>query len=273
MVLLYFNVVLGVVFAIFVVLSSMRIIMQYQKAVKFRLGKYVGLLEPGFNMIVPFIEGIKVIDTRITTSDIPKQEVMTRDNVPVMVNAVLYFKVNDPVKAVLEIERYRYAVSQYALTALRDVIGGVTLDTVLAERDKVAEEIKKIVDVETDPWGIDVTSIKIQDMELPSNMKRTMAKEAEAEREKRATILKAEGDMLASDNYVKAAKNLANAPGALYLRTLQTLNDISSDQSNTIVLPVPMDMYDVLSGLRDHLYKSRPKAKTTTPKIVAKKRK
>ncbi len=223
-------------------LFSVRIVMEYERGIRFTLGKYSGLMNPGVNFLIPFIQTYRKVDVRIKTIDIPKQEVMTADNVPVSVNAVVYFKVADPKKAVLDIQDYIYAVSQYAQTALRDIIGGSTLDQVLTNREKIAEEIEVLVDKETDEWGIDVTAIKIQDVELPQELKRTMAKQAEAEREKRATIIKAEGEVIASKNLQKAAITLASAPGALHLRTLNTLNDLSSDQSNTVIFAVPLEI-------------------------------
>ncbi|MBN2127573.1 MAG: slipin family protein [Candidatus Diapherotrites archaeon] len=227
---------------IVLILLSVRIIFEYERGIRFTLGKYSGLMEPGINFLIPLIQSYRKVDVRIKTIDIPKQEVMTADNVPVSVNAVVYFKVANPKKAVLDIQDYAYAVSQYAQTALRDIIGGSTLDQVLTNREKLADEIESLVDKETDAWGIDVTAIKIQDVELPQDLKRTMAKQAEAEREKRATIIKAEGEVIASKNLRIAADTLALAPGALHLRTLNTLNDLSSDQSNTVVFAIPLEI-------------------------------
>ena len=167
---------------------------------------------------------------------------MTRDNVPVRVNAVVYFEVRDPEKAVLNIQDYTFAMAQYAQTALRDIIGNKSLDEVLSNREEIASEIEKVVDKETDPWGLNVTGIRMQDVELPENLKRTMAKQAEAERERRAVVIKAVGEVEASSNLAKAAKTLAESPGAMHLRTLNTLNDLSSDQSNTVVFAVPLEI-------------------------------
>ncbi len=229
---------------------TVRIIYQYEEGVLFTLGRYTGLLKPGIRFVIPFIQHVVKVDKRIRTIDIPKQEVITKDNVSVRVNAVVYFKVENTKDAVLNIKDYQYAIAQYALTALRDVIGSVTLDELLANRDEVAEKIEKIVDRETDEWGIDVTAIKMQDIEIPDNMKRTMAKIAEADREKRAVILKSEGEITAAKNLAKAAKTLADVPGGLHLRTLHTLNDISSDQSNTIVVTLPMELLKALEGYK-----------------------
>ena len=237
------------VFAAFLLaLSSVRIIYEYERGVLFTLGKFSRIMNPGLRIIVPLIQSMRKVDTRIKTVDIPKQEVMTRDNVPVSINAVVYMKVINAEKAVLKIQNYIYAVSQYGQTALRDVIGNKELDFVLTERAKIADEIKLIVDKETDEWGIDITAIKVQDIELPTDMKRVMARQAEAEREKRATIIKSTGEVIASKNLQEAAFKLSAAPGALHLRTLQTLADISSDQSNTIIIPIPMEILKAVEG-------------------------
>jgi len=232
----------------FLLLFVIKIIYQYERGVVFTLGKYSGTIGPGLNFLIPFVQTMQKVDIRIKTVDIPKQEVMTRDNVPVMVNAVVYFKVNKPEAAVLEIEDYLYAVAQYAQTALRDVVGNSDLDFVLTERDKAADSIKELVDRETEGWGVDITAIKLQDIELPADMKRAMARQAEAEREKRGTIIMSEGELAASGNLAEAAKRLATTPGALHLRTLQTLADVSSDQSNTIVFLTPIEVLRAIEG-------------------------
>jgi len=223
-------------------LGSIKIINEYERGIKFTLGRYSGIMGPGLNFVIPVLQAYRKLDIRIKTVDIPKQEVMTKDNVPVRVNAVVYFEVKDPEKAVLNIQDYTYAVAQYAQTALRDIIGNKSLDEVLSNRDQIASEIELVVDKETDPWGLNVTGIKMQDVELPENLKRTMAKQAEAEREKRGTIIKAQGEVEASENLAKAARTLAASPGALHLRTLNTLNDLSSDQSNTVIFAMPLEV-------------------------------
>ena len=225
-----------------VALSSIKIINEYERGIKFTLGRYSGIMGPGLNFVIPILQAYRKLDIRIKTVDIPKQEVMTKDNVPVRVNAVVYFEVKDPEKAVLNIQDYTYAVAQYAQTSLRDIIGNKSLDEVLSNRDQIAGEIEIVVDKETDPWGLNVTGIKMQDVELPENLKRTMAKQAEAEREKRGTIIKAQGEVEASANLAQAAKTLAASPGALHLRTLNTLNDLSSDQSNTVIFAMPLEV-------------------------------
>ena len=234
---------------VFFFFTSVKIIYQYQRGIVFTLGKYSRTANPGLNIIVPMVQTMQKVDTRVKTIDIPKQEVMTRDNVPVMVNAVVYFRVDRPEAAILEIEDYTYAVAQYAQTALRDVIGNSELDFVLTERDKVADSIKEIVDRETSAWGVDITAIKIQDIELPADMKRAMARQAEAEREKRGTIIMSEGELAASSNLAEAAKRLAQTPGALHLRTLQTIGDVSADQSNTLIFVTPIEVLRAMEGL------------------------
>ncbi len=237
-------------FVFIMLLTSVKIIMQYQRGILFTLGKYTKTVEPGLNVVIPIFQSIRVVDTRITTIDIPKQEVMTKDNVPVSVNAVVYAKVESPQKAVLEIQDYLYAVSQYGQTALRDVIGNKELDFVLTERDEIAKEIKEIVDKETVAWGVDITAIKVQDISLPDDMKRAMARQAEAEREKRSKIISAQGEVSAADNLAKAAEKLAGSKGSLYLRTLETLADMSTDPSNKIVVLLPMEILDALKGFK-----------------------
>lgn len=227
-------------------MSSITIIDQYERGIVLTLGTYTTTLEPGLNFVIPYIQRVIKVDIRITTSDIPQQEVITKDNVPVGINAVVYFMVTKPETAVLKIQDYTYAVTQYAQTALRDVIGGVELDSLLVERQKLAEEIKKIVDMETSEWGVDVTAIKIQDIELPADMKRAMAKQAEAERERRATIIRSQGELSASENLQKAMKMMAQS-GAISLRTLQTIEATTANPANTVVFALPIE---IIEGLR-----------------------
>ncbi|MCR4335072.1 MAG: slipin family protein [archaeon] len=238
-----------VVLLVMVVLFFVRIVIQYERGVKFTLGKYSGIMNPGVNIIIPIFQTYRKVDIRIKTIDVPKQEVMTRDNVPVNINAVIYFKVKDPAKAVLDIQDYMFATAQLAQTALRDIVGASNLDTVLTKRDEIGAQIKQLVDIETDAWGIDITNIKMQDVELPQDMKRVMAKQAEAEREKRAVIIKAEGEVIASTNLAKAAKTLSASNGAMHLRTLNTLNDLSSDQSNTVIFAIPLEILKAFEGM------------------------
>ncbi len=228
-------------------LTGIRVINQYERGVILTLGKYSHTKGPGLNYLVPVFQRMIRVDMRITTSDIPQQEVITKDNVPVGINAVVYFNVEGPEAATLSIQNFTFAVNQYAQTALRDVIGGFDLDTLLSARDKIADEIKIVVDQETKKWGIDVTSIRIQDIELPADMKRVMAKQAEAEREKRAVIIKAEGEVIAAENLNKAAIVLSQTPAAMSLRTLGTIEKLNPDPSKTIIFALPVD---VLEGFK-----------------------
>jgi regulator of protease activity HflC (stomatin/prohibitin superfamily) len=238
------TIILGII--VLVILSGIKIINQYERGVILTLGKYTGTLNPGLKIVIPVIQRMIRVDMRITTIDIPKQEVITKDNVPVGINAVVYVQVENPETATLKIQDYYYAVMQYAQTALRDVIGGIELDDLLTEREKIAEQIKTLVDKETGEWGINVTSIKMQDIELPADMKRVMAKQAEAERERRATIIRAQGELAASENLQKAMKNMAS-DGAIALRTLQTIESTTANPSNTVIFTLPTE---VLAGLK-----------------------
>ncbi len=240
-------VVVGI--AILLIISGIKIINQYERGVVLTLGKFTGTIDPGLKVVIPFFQRLIRVDMRITTTDIPKQEVITKDNVPVGINAVVYFQVLKPEDVVLKIQDYYYAVTQYAQTALRDVIGGVELDTLLTEREKIAEEIKILIDKEIAGWGVDVTSIKMQDIELPNDMKLVMAKQAQAERERRATIIRAEGEMSASENLKKAMQNMSSS-GAISLRTLQTIESSTNKAGNTVIFTLPTE---VLSGLKKML--------------------
>ena len=225
-------------------LSGIRVVLEYERIVVFRLGRYKRTMGPGIVYVLPIIESARKVDLRIITQDIPRQEVMTRDNIPVLANTVVYFKVERPEDAVIKIENYVYAVRQYTQAALRDTMGTMELDQVLIERDKIAQDIREIVDKETNEWGIDIKGIKIQELELPAEMKRAFAMQAEAEREKRAAIIKSEGELQAAANLAEAASKLAVAPGALQLRTLQTIRDIAQDPSEKIVIFKPSDLQD-----------------------------
>ena len=235
-----FWIILGVV--VFIVLISIRQITQYQKGVKFMLGKYIGLMEPGWRLVFPIIQSYKKVDLRVKAVDVPNQEAITKDNISVSVNAVIYYKVREADKAVLEVEDFYYAISQLAQTTMRNAVGQVDLDELLSQRDKVSESIRLIIDKASDPWGIKVDNVELKDITLPEEMKRVIGKQAEAEREKRAIIIKAEGEVIAANNMSKAARTLTEAKGGLHLRTLQSINDISSDQSNTIVFAVPLEI-------------------------------
>jgi regulator of protease activity HflC (stomatin/prohibitin superfamily) len=233
----------------FFMLGSVKLLYEFERGVVFTLGKFSGLRNPGVTILLPIIQTMEKVDMRIKTVDIPRQEVMTKDNIPMLVNAVVYFKVMDPEAVIIQIEDHLYAVRQYTQAALRDVIGNSEMDYVLTEREQIAESIKDIVDSETSGWGVDVESIKIQEVELPADMKRAMAIQAEAERERRAMIIASQGELTASENLSKAAAKMAKTPGALHLRTLQTIRDISADPSEKIVLFVPSDTGNALSQL------------------------
>lgn len=242
----------------FFLIAGIRVIDQYERGVVLTLGKYTGTRQPGLTWIVIFAQRIIKVDLRITTVDIPRQEVITKDNVTVGINAVVYFRVDAAEKAVLEIQNFRHAVALYAQATLRDIIGGVELDFLLSERDKIAGEIKKIVDVATDPWGIDLNTIKIQDIELPADMKRVMAKQAESERERRAIIIRAEGEYTAAEKLSQAANILSSVPGGMSMRTLQTIEKINPDPSKTVIFALPIEVTDTLKSLAQ-MFRERTK--------------
>jgi regulator of protease activity HflC (stomatin/prohibitin superfamily) len=240
--------VLGVIVLI-LFLSFLRQVNQYERGVMFTMGRYSGTKNPGWRLVVPIFQGMRKVDMRLKAVDVPDQEAITKDNVSCQINAVIYYRVSNADKAIIEVENFYYAVSQLAQTTMRNVVGAVSLDELLSQRDKVSERIKELVDKASDPWGINVESVELKDIVLPETMKRTMAKQAEAEREKRAVIINSEGEVLAAENISKAAQMLSASPGALHLRTLNSINDISSDQSNTIVFAVPMEVLRAFEGL------------------------
>ena len=235
-----------IVIVVIILLRSIRQVNEYERGVKFRFGKFAKILNPGWNLILPVIESMKKVDIRTKAVDVPEQDAITKDNVSIRINAVLYYKIFDASKAIIAVEDYRYAVAQLAQTTMRNAVGAVSLDELLAERDKISEEICKIVDEATDPWGIKVENVELKDVALPEEMKRVIAKVAEAEREKAAVITKSAGEVEASENLAKAAEIMSSTPGALHLRTLSTINDISSDQSNTIIFALPIEVLDAL---------------------------
>jgi len=243
---------LAIIAAIIVV--SIKQINQYQKGVKFTLGKFSGIMEPGWRLVIPVFQSYQKIDMRIKAVDVPDQEAITKDNISVRVNAVIYYRVNDAEKAIIEVENFFFAVSQLAQTTMRNVTGEVNLDELLSNREAIAEKIRSIVDKATDAWGIDVQSVELKDVNLPEEMKRVIGKQAEAEREKRSVIIKAEGEVIAAENLAKAAHTLSASAGALHLRTLNTLNDLSSDQSNTVIFALPIEVlraFEKLGGKKE----------------------
>lgn len=231
-----------------ILLRSIRQVNEYERGVKFRFGRFNRIMNPGWNLVLPIIESMKKVDIRTKAVDVPEQDAITKDNVSIRINAVLYYKIFDASKAIIAVENYKYAVAQLAQTTMRNAVGAVSLDELLAERDKISEEICKIVDEATDPWGVKVENVELKDVALPEEMKRVIAKVAEAEREKAAVITKAAGEVKASENLAKAAEIMSSTPGALHLRTLSTINDISSDQSNTIIFALPIEVLDALKG-------------------------
>ncbi|MEA3249622.1 MAG: SPFH domain-containing protein [Patescibacteria group bacterium] len=235
----------------FILLISIRQVNQYQRGVKFRLGRYVGMRMPGWRLVIPIFESMRKVDVRVKAVDVPDQEAITKDNISTQINAVIYYMVADAAKAVIEVENYRYAVSQLAQTTMRNVVGELELDELLQNRDEASTRIRQIVDNLTDPWGIKVENVELKDVVLPEDMKRVIGKQAEAERERRAVVIKARGEVEASDNLRQAAETLAKTPGALHLRTLNTLNDLSSDQSNTVIFALPLEVLRAFESIGD----------------------
>jgi regulator of protease activity HflC (stomatin/prohibitin superfamily) len=231
-----------------VILPGCRVIRQYERGVVFTLGKYTGQKQPGLRVIIPYLQTISRVDVRSTPIDVPKQEVITKDNVTVGVDAIVYFRVLDPAKALLETTNYVYATTNFAQAALRDITGNFELDELLSKRDEISAQIKEIVDKETDKWGIDIENVKLQNIELPGDMKRAMAKQAEAERERRAAIIAAEGEKSAAKSVAEAASLLAQTPGGIQIRTLQTLEKISSDPSQKTVIMLPNDIKNIFKA-------------------------
>ncbi len=242
-----------IVFFVFLILLMLKQINQYERGVMFTLGRFTGLKEPGWRIVVPVFQSLTKVDIRTKAVDVPDQEAITKDNIPVRINAVVYYRITDAGQAILQVENYFWATSQVAQTTMRNAVGEVTLDELLQKRAQIAEKIKNTVDKQTDPWGIDVESVELKDVIIPENLKRTISKEAEAEREKRSVIIKAEGEKIAAQNITDAAAMLAQAPGALHLRTLQSINDLSSDQSNTTIWMVPVEGFAALRGVADKL--------------------
>jgi len=241
------------------VLSGIRILNEYERGVVFRLGRIVGLKGPGFKWIIPMVDKMTKMSLRLITMDVPPQDVITRDNVSVKVNAVVYFRVVDPIKAVIQVENFLYATSQLAQTTLRSVLGQVELDELLAEREKLNIKLQDVLDRQTDAWGIKVTLVELKYVDLPDDMKQIMARQAEAERERRAKIISAEGEFQAATKLTEAAEILGQSPMALQLRFLQTLTEMSSNQSSTIVFPLPLDL------LRPFYEKALPKIVKNIP--------
>lgn len=241
--------IIGIVVFLLIFLPSFIVqVNQYERGVLFSRGKFRKVLKPGWHIIIPIFQTYKKVDIRTKADDVPAQEAITKDNVSVKINAVLYYKIFDASKAILEVENYYYATGQLAQTTMRNAVGSVTLDELLGEREKISGEICKIIDELTDPWGIKVENVELKDISLPEEMQRVIAKVAEAEREKMAVITKAAGEVEASKNLAQAAENMFKTPGALHLRTLSTINDVSSDQSNTIIFAIPIEILRAFEG-------------------------
>jgi len=231
-----------IVIVILFFFSGIRLVFEYKRAIKFRFGKFIRVLEPGFRWIIPVIETVQFVDIRVITINIPTQEIMTKDNVPCKINGVLFFKIFDTEKAILKVEDYNFAISQMSQAALRDVCGKVELDTVLSNREEIGENIREIVESETKDWGISIQDVKIKDIELPENMKRSMANQAEAERTRRARVILAEAEKQAANSLYEAGKIIDKSPSSIKLRLYQTLSDIAAEKNSTIVFPFPEEV-------------------------------
>jgi regulator of protease activity HflC (stomatin/prohibitin superfamily) len=234
---------------IVVILLFIRQVNQYERGIVLTMGKYSRMWQPGWHLLIPVFQRLIKVDVRVKAVDVPDQEAITKDNIPIRINAVIYFRVNDAAKAVIDVEDFYFAVSQLAQTTMRNAVGEVTLDELLSNKKQVSEGIKHVVDKVSDAWGIDVQSVELKDIVLPESLKRTIAKVAEAQREKQAVIINSEGEVGAAQNMAEAARLLASVPGALHLRTLQSINDLSSDQSNTTVWMIPVEVLKALEGL------------------------
>lgn len=239
------GIVFGIIIALVFLFLAIKILKEYERGVMFRLGRLRGVMGPGLIVMIPFVDKMIRVDLRTITMDVPPQNIITRDNVPVIVNAVLYFKVVNAIKSVIKIEKHIIATSQIAQTSLRSILGQVELDDLLAGRDKINQKLQKVIDNQTGPWGIKVSTIEIKDIELPQPIQRAFAKQAEAERGRRAQIINAEGEFQASDQLSRAAKLLSKYPVSVQLRYFQTLKETSTEQNSTILFPVPIDLFEV----------------------------
>lgn len=242
---------------IVVIMSFVRQVNQYERGIVLTMGKFSSIRGPGWTLILPIFQSMHKVDIRIKTVDVPEQEAITKDNIPVGINAVIYYKVSDPQKAILEVENFYYAVNQLAQITMRNVVGSVTLEELLRDRDQISSQIQKLVDEATDPWGVKVDDVDLKDIAIPADLKRTIAKVAEAERERKASIIRAEGEVVAAESVAKAAATMAASPGALHLRTLQSINDISSDQSNTTVWMVPLEVLRAVEAVGEAVGKKK----------------
>ncbi|MBO4204317.1 slipin family protein [bacterium] len=236
---------------------TVKIVQQYERKILFTLGKYTRILNPGINIVIPLIQTTQTVDVREKAVDVPSQEAMTKDNISCTINAVIYYKIReeDAYKAIINVRNLDYAMTQFALTTMRNIVGQFELDELLSKREEASKKIKDIVDEKSDAWGVEVMSVELKDINIPVDLQRTIGKQAEAEREKRAKIITSEGELASARNLQEAAETLAKTPGALHLRTLQSINDISSDQSNTTIWMLPVEILDAIKGIGDHLKK------------------
>lgn len=244
---------LGLAFV--VILMFLKQIYEYERGILFTMGKFTGILNPGWQIVLPIIQSYQKVDIRTKAVDLSDQEAMTKDNISIRVSAVIYYKISDAARAILEVENFYWAISNLAQTTMRNVVGEADLDYLLSARDEIAQKIEAIIKPQASEWGIEVISVELKDVILPDTMVRTMAKQAEAEREKRANIINSEGEVIAAENLAKAAETLARTPGSLHLRTLNAINDLSSDQSNTVVFAVPLEALRALEAVGNHFGK------------------
>lgn len=235
---------------LFILVISLRQVNQYERGIKFTMGRYTGMVGPGWRLVIPVFQSMRKVDLRLKAVDVPAQDAITKDNVSAKINAVIYYKIVDAAKSVIDVENIHYAVLQLAQTTMRNIVGEVTLDELLSQRVVISEKIEKIVDEATLTWGVEVSTVELKDINLPPDMVRTIGKQAEAERERRAVIINSEGEVAAAENLAKAANILAGSSGALHLRTLNSINDISSDASNTVVFTVPLEILKAFSGTK-----------------------
>jgi regulator of protease activity HflC (stomatin/prohibitin superfamily) len=245
-----FSLIIMPLFIILITLAflSIKIVTQYEKGVKFTLGKFSGIMQPGLNIVIPILQSSEKVDVRTMVIDVPKQDIMTRDNISAMVNAVVYYKVSDAKKVIIDVKQYKYVVSQISQTTMREIIGETSLDELLSQRDATAKKIQVILDKVTDPWGIKIESVELKEIILPESLVRIISQEAEAEREKRAILLRAKGELESSKNLKNAAENLTKTKGALHLRTLQTIHALSTENTNTTIYAIPTEIMDIFGG-------------------------
>jgi regulator of protease activity HflC (stomatin/prohibitin superfamily) len=242
-----------IVVGVILVLSFIRQVNQYERGIVLTMGRYTSTKQPGWRLIIPVFQSMQKVDIRIKAVDVPEQEAITKDNIPVGINAVIYYRVMDPQRAILDVENFYYAVSQLAQITMRNIVGEVTLEELLRDRNSISEKIQQIVDEATDPWGIKVNDVDLKDIIIPQDLKRTISKVAEAERERKAAIIRAEGEVVAAKSIAEAAEMMAKTPGALHMRTLQSINDISSDQSNTTIWMIPIELLRAVEETASYL--------------------